>query len=54
MSLKVSPLLFYLLENGGLIYPTGNWTGWYSSEILKKARDSQNVSQNVKIEVLHG
>lgn len=45
-----APILPFRLDSGGLIYPTGNWCGWYTSEILKKARDSQNVT----IEVHHG
>lgn len=38
-----APILPYRLEDGSLLYPTGSWTGWYSSEILKNARDNQNV-----------
>jgi DNA polymerase type B, organellar and viral len=45
-----APILPFRMENGGLRYPTGNWTAWFTSEILKKARDSQNV----KIKVHHG
>jgi len=45
-----APILPFRKDDGGLIYPTGNWSGWYTSEILKKARDSQNVT----IEVHHG
>ena len=45
-----APILPFRSDNGNLFYPTGNWSGWYTSEILKKARDSQNVT----IEVHHG
>jgi hypothetical protein len=45
-----APILPFRTDNGRLIYPTGNWSSWYTSEILKKARDTQNV----RIEVHHG
>nr|QWO71407.1 DNA polymerase [Termitomyces sp. K2P1] len=45
-----APLLPFRRDNGGLIYPTGTWSGWFTSEILKKARDTQKV----KIQVHHG
>ena len=45
-----APILPFRMDSGGLIYPTGNWSGWYTSEILKKARDTQNVN----IQVHHG
>nr|QWO71410.1 DNA polymerase [Termitomyces sp. T123] len=45
-----APILPFRKEDGGLIYPTGNWTGWFTSEILKKGRESQNI----QIDVHHG
>nr|BAM29335.1 dpoB [Lentinula edodes] len=45
-----APILPFRLDNGSIIYPTGNWSGWYTSEILKKARFSKNVA----IKVHHG
>ena len=45
-----APILPFRKEYGGLCYPTGNWTAWFSSEILKEARDKQNV----KIQVHNG
>ena len=44
-----APIFPFIKENGGLIYPTGNWSGWYTSENLKMARDSQNVKIKVHI-----
>ena len=48
--IKAPILPFRKIDGTGIIYPTGNWSGWYTSEILKKARDSQNVT----IKVHHG
>lgn len=45
-----APVLPFRNESGGLIYPTGNWSGWFSSEILKQAHKTQNVV----VEVHHG
>lgn len=39
-----APLLPFIKEDGSLIHPTGNWTRWFTSEILKAARDTKNVT----------
>jgi hypothetical protein len=43
----IAPILPFRKNDGKLIYPTGSWSGWYTSEILKMARDSQNVQIEV-------
>src|SRR5260221_532251 len=43
------PILPFRDENGNSYNPTGNWTGWFSSEILKYA-----ISQGVKVKIHYG
>jgi hypothetical protein len=38
-----NPVLPFRDDKWNIYNPTGKWTGWYSSEILKYARDNQNV-----------
>jgi len=40
----IAPILQFRKEDGGLIYPTGNWTCWYSSENQKKGINTQSTN----------
>jgi len=42
-----NPILPFRDENGNVYNCTGSWKGWYSSELLKYARDNQNVTITV-------
>jgi len=43
------PILPYRDENGNICNPIGSWSGWYSSELLKKAREL-----GISVEVHYG
>ena len=42
-----NPILPFRDSVGNIYYLTGNWCGWYSSEILKFARDVLNIDIKV-------